>query len=215
VLLNMNRKYLLRAVKLGFDQVYVTSPKSPVLCQDGDRQYVWALLNPESALGPIEDAVCVESPPAGEPSRTRQSKPRKRKATMPDPKPPRSGRGKTNGQPRAATDDKADPQDVAELIQQAEAVNSLSRSFLQRLKLSRFSRLPWVDDLAAEDGGPLQGVRQDRRPVLVVVEPQGSSSAVPACPPRSTVSGRFARGVRQRARSPRLLPVVLLDLTSC
>ena len=49
VRLNMNRKYLARAVRLGFSEVHVFGNKVPVLCRDDHHQYVWALLDPESA----------------------------------------------------------------------------------------------------------------------------------------------------------------------
>ena len=52
VRINMNRQYLARAAKLGFQEVHLYGPSSAVLCQDGTRQYVWALLDPESAHRP-------------------------------------------------------------------------------------------------------------------------------------------------------------------
>ena len=36
--INMNRKYLARAVKLGFDEVHLYTPKVPVLCRDEYRR---------------------------------------------------------------------------------------------------------------------------------------------------------------------------------
>lgn len=59
-----NRRYLLRAAELGFEQVHVVSPKAPVLCQDESRQYVWALLDPESAIDPTDETIRIESPVA-------------------------------------------------------------------------------------------------------------------------------------------------------
>ena len=61
VRVNTNRRYMNRAVKLGFDRVHVFSPRSPVLACDEHRKYVWALLDPDSAVKPSEDAVRVES----------------------------------------------------------------------------------------------------------------------------------------------------------
>lgn len=64
-----NRRYLLRAAELGFDHVHVVSPKAPVLCQDEHRKYLWALLDPESAIAPADETIRIESPVAdGAPS---------------------------------------------------------------------------------------------------------------------------------------------------
>lgn len=62
-----NRSYLLRAVKLGFREIRLFSPMSPVLCADAARRYVWALLDPESSIRPSVDALRISSctPTAG------------------------------------------------------------------------------------------------------------------------------------------------------
>jgi hypothetical protein len=64
--LNMNRQYLARALQLGFRQVHVYSPKVPVLCEEEGRQYVWALLDPASAVAPASDAMRIASPQAAD-----------------------------------------------------------------------------------------------------------------------------------------------------
>ena len=50
--LNTNRRYLARPLKLGFREVHVFSPKAPVLCQDRDRTYVWALAPSDLGAAP-------------------------------------------------------------------------------------------------------------------------------------------------------------------
>jgi hypothetical protein len=66
---NTNRKFLARAIQLGFDRLYIYDSKNPVLCQDDHRQYVWAVLDPESAIGPADDATRISSPLAdGQPT---------------------------------------------------------------------------------------------------------------------------------------------------
>jgi len=50
----MNRKFLARAVKLGFSEVHLYTPKVPVMCRDDHRRYVRALLNPEAASQAVE-----------------------------------------------------------------------------------------------------------------------------------------------------------------
>ena len=57
-----NRKLLTRAVRLGFRDVCLTNPESPALCDDGQRQFVWAVLNPQCAIPHHADAVRIESP---------------------------------------------------------------------------------------------------------------------------------------------------------
>ena len=43
----MDRRYLSRALALGFRELQFVNPHSPVLCDDGQRQFVWATLSPE------------------------------------------------------------------------------------------------------------------------------------------------------------------------
>jgi hypothetical protein len=99
-----NRQYLARAVHLGFAELHLYTPASPALWQDGNRQYVWALLDPETAIGPTTDPVRIESPadPAGAvPNQRRRrkdvSKPNNN--PKPDNEPETTGR---NGQSHAA-----------------------------------------------------------------------------------------------------------------
>ena len=43
ITLNSNREYLLRALRLGFREVCLYGNEQPVLCDDGRRQFLWAL----------------------------------------------------------------------------------------------------------------------------------------------------------------------------
>jgi hypothetical protein len=61
-----NRKLLARAIGMGFRDVCLTDPESPALCDDGQRQFVWALLNSKDAIPARTDAVRIESPPVFE-----------------------------------------------------------------------------------------------------------------------------------------------------
>ncbi len=38
-------------------------PENPAICWERDRQYLWALLEPEDAINPIESELRSESPP--------------------------------------------------------------------------------------------------------------------------------------------------------
>ncbi len=63
VRLSMNRQYLARALALGFREVAISDAERPVLCDDGQRQYVWGVLEGE-AVAPSEMAVTIRSPDA-------------------------------------------------------------------------------------------------------------------------------------------------------
>jgi len=61
VMLNTNRRYVERALRLGFDQVCLFGPNSPALCVDERRQYLWALLDKDSAIKRNATAVRIDS----------------------------------------------------------------------------------------------------------------------------------------------------------
>ncbi len=118
-----NRRYLLRAAELGFEQVHVVSPKAPVLCQDESRQYVWALLDPESAIGPTDETVRIESLVADRAVPQPPATPRRRTSQ-------RSSAGKPAAplcQPQAEHSNMADPASAASAIDQAVALRDSLR----------------------------------------------------------------------------------------
>ncbi len=99
VRLNTNRAYLARAVRLGFGELCVSGPESPVLCRDDRKSFAWQPLSKEAAIEPVDDAVRIESThtvPATGPVETRRST-----TLMSEPTPsarPEVGRsGTTNG----------------------------------------------------------------------------------------------------------------------
>jgi hypothetical protein len=61
----MDRRYLLRALKLGFREVRLTTPDVPVLAADERRKFIWAPLSPTGAVGTAADAIKIASPPQG------------------------------------------------------------------------------------------------------------------------------------------------------
>jgi hypothetical protein len=61
VVINTNRDFLGRAVKMGFREVYFFGPQSPALCDDGRRQYLWAVLEPQGSIKACDDAIRIES----------------------------------------------------------------------------------------------------------------------------------------------------------
>jgi hypothetical protein len=88
----MDRRYLLRAVRLGFRELAVAEPDRPLVCREGKRVYVWVPLDPTTAVV------------AGQPLRTEvvgngQSKPERKPERRIDPMP-------SNGNP---TDERPHP----------------------------------------------------------------------------------------------------------
>ncbi len=59
------RDYLARAIGLGFREVEVVDPSTPIACRSGGRAYAWQPLDADSAIGPADDAIRVE--PEGDP----------------------------------------------------------------------------------------------------------------------------------------------------
>lgn len=58
-----NRELLARAIRLGLGDLEVADADSPLVGRDGDRIFAWQPLSKESALGPDEDAVRIDSQP--------------------------------------------------------------------------------------------------------------------------------------------------------
>jgi hypothetical protein len=62
MLLTTNRKFLVHALRLGFNEIGFKAPNSPALCVDGNRRYLWALLGSDGAIKASDNAVRIESP---------------------------------------------------------------------------------------------------------------------------------------------------------
>ncbi len=131
VRLNMNRCYLKRAIELGFRQGHVFGPKAPMLCQDDRRSYLWALLDPESAVPPDQDAIRIQSPKPEAELQVPQTKTHNRKVIMPDSKPSEDGHAKSVGR-RKRVNGKAPHDNATALIEQAEAVKVSLRESLTK-----------------------------------------------------------------------------------
>ena len=142
VRLNLNRKFLARALKLGFYDLLVYGDKVPVVCHDEHRHFVWATLDPESAIPPAADAIRIESPsaepqaPATQPQTRRRISPVSEPVSNPSQDAPSSANGSSNGHARTngrakhngeARRTKASQQDIASLVQQAEALRTSLR----------------------------------------------------------------------------------------
>jgi DNA polymerase III sliding clamp (beta) subunit (PCNA family) len=57
----MNREYLAKALKLGFREFKFGSTNTPVLCQNGHRTYLFAMLDDKSAIPTTATALRIES----------------------------------------------------------------------------------------------------------------------------------------------------------
>jgi hypothetical protein len=81
VCLDLNRRYLHRALQLGFAVLEVVSADKPVCCRDGERVYVWMPLTTPAPLpaGPdpvrLASAEQATSPPPSAPERNQSSMP--------------------------------------------------------------------------------------------------------------------------------------------
>jgi hypothetical protein len=61
ICVNTDRKYLARAIRLGFREVAFASAEAPAVCGDGRRRYAWAVLSPDGMTPSAENAVRIES----------------------------------------------------------------------------------------------------------------------------------------------------------
>ncbi len=61
ICVNLNREFLAQAVRLGFREIQFGSDKSPALCVDERRKYLFALLDAESAIRPTPDMLTIQS----------------------------------------------------------------------------------------------------------------------------------------------------------
>jgi hypothetical protein len=82
VILNTNRRFVERALKLGFRSVFLFGPDSPAMSVDQHRRFLWALLDKKSAIPRHDEVTRIESSAAPEPT-IRPIKPSKFKERRP------------------------------------------------------------------------------------------------------------------------------------
>ena len=85
--LSIDRELLARALRLGFSEIEITDPASPVVCRDDGRIYGCQPLNPESAIEPSDDVTRIESHTIPDHGPVRAASPGKAKAAMSTPTP--------------------------------------------------------------------------------------------------------------------------------
>jgi hypothetical protein len=136
VRLCMDRRYLRRALQLGFAELQVERPDAPVVCRDAGRTYLWMPLDQGGAVPPAGDALRVSSaepekasapaPPPSQPDNPR------RRRTMPAPQ--NNGQAPRPAGPLPAPTPGAPQQSgLVALVEEAEAVRSLLREAYGRL----------------------------------------------------------------------------------
>ena len=141
----LDRRYLLRALQLGFRQVRLAGPSRPLLCRDENRTYLFMPLDAAAVLPPSPDALRVLSGNKHDTTPSeRQGSPERRKPLMPSPTP--AGPPHRNGDvrslqsvtPAAASEPTPDPVAEAEALRELlqEAQGRLSR-LLAALKQQR------------------------------------------------------------------------------
>jgi hypothetical protein len=67
IVFNTNRRYVERALRLGFHRIGLFGSESPVLCNDGRRRFVWMLLDKDSAIARHDDPIRIEKEDARRP----------------------------------------------------------------------------------------------------------------------------------------------------
>ena len=67
--INTDRRYLARALRLGVRELLFYAANAPVQCTDETRHYLWAVLEPDSAIKPSAKAIRIAAP-CGEPCTT-------------------------------------------------------------------------------------------------------------------------------------------------
>ncbi len=63
VMINIDRRFLARALKMGFGEVSTKGNNQALFCDDGRRLYIWMPLEPKDAIAASANAVRIESPP--------------------------------------------------------------------------------------------------------------------------------------------------------
>jgi hypothetical protein len=82
--ISTDRQYLARALQLGFREFFFYGANLPVQCGDVGREYVWAVLDPDSAIKPSAQALRVTAPDSKSSSTVLSHKKRKKTKPMPE-----------------------------------------------------------------------------------------------------------------------------------
>jgi hypothetical protein len=114
-----DRRYLVRAMKLGVSEVKVAGADKPLVCRNGARLYVWMPLGDTAAIPPGPDMRRVSS--AEGPLPPTSPEPERREAPMPAPRP--NGPAPDDGRPNGSTE--PERWGIAEVIAETETLRGL------------------------------------------------------------------------------------------
>jgi hypothetical protein len=134
VRININRKYLRRAMQIGVHDLCLFGDDTVLLGQAENLTYIFMPLEPGAAIKPADDCIRIESP-KGETSVPVQSfvQPRRvspvSETNTTNAKAETSGKAETNSKPRRR---KASQQDLAALIDQAVQFRSALHTLIQQ-----------------------------------------------------------------------------------
>jgi hypothetical protein len=99
--INTNRTYLMRAMKLGMQDLCLYGAESQLEGFGDNRKYIWMPLDKASAIPPAEDAIRIESPAAPAQSPTSTPKSERKTSTVSEPANNQNGHAPNNGQNQA------------------------------------------------------------------------------------------------------------------
>lgn len=154
---NTNRRYLARALRLGFRELCFFGAMSPMACFDGTRSYIWALLDHASAIRPDENATRIESPACEPPDTVPAQQARRGVAS----RPPAKSRGHDHVRPTGHEPTDQSPRAVSLARQVApkrtgpQDLNAL----IERVQTLRAS----LRDALAKTNEVIRGLKQHRR----------------------------------------------------
>jgi hypothetical protein len=114
-----DRRYLVRAVQLGFTELEVPGVDKPLVCRKDARVYVWMPLDQNGAIPPGPDAQRISSAD-GQPGMP-PPEPERKEPPMPAPQP--NGHAPDDGRPGGATE--PERWGIAEVIAETESLRGL------------------------------------------------------------------------------------------
>jgi hypothetical protein len=128
------RTYLVRALQLGFGEIAVVTPDTPVLCRDESRLYLWMPLGEKAALKPAANALRITPPPNGmHPSTVPDSRRNPAMSTNgPNHHPPPARPTPSPARPVPPAPPATNGSPPLSLVEEAEALQGLLREALAR-----------------------------------------------------------------------------------
>jgi hypothetical protein len=124
ITINTNRRFLSRALQLGFREIGISSVEAPIVCREAHRLYAWQPLSGDAALVPADNVLRIESSHATSTTRADQTGPKPLRRIM---RAPTTNNGHepaapANGNGHLASDNNGSS--LASLIQDAESLHA-------------------------------------------------------------------------------------------